>query len=227
MSVARKVFLEILRAATAGLGIAAFAALVSPLYGQADEVIYSTISGDPEAPRRHFRVKNPAKLTMEEAGEIYRNLAGDMALGFAASGYETAQGYQGWLPASLAPYRSATHGQRYANNYVNSVAQAYLQYEQAGRLPVGSLLAKDSFTVTADGKVEPGPLFTMEKMPPGFSYVSGDWRYAMVMPDGTLFGETRGQGAERVKYCIDCHLAQEDQDHLFFVPEPYRITLDQ
>jgi len=38
----------------------------------------------------------------------------------------------------------------------------------------------------------------MEKMPSGFSYVTGDWRYSMIMPDGSLFGETRGANDERV-----------------------------
>ena len=55
-----------------------------------------------------------------------------------------------------------------------------------------------------------------------FNYVSGDWRYTMVMPDGSLYGTTKGDGAERVEFCIGCHLARETQDHLFLVPEAYR-----
>jgi len=71
--------------------------------------------------------------------------------------------------------------------------------------------------------VAPGPLFLMEKMPAGFNYVSGDWRYTMIMPDGRIFGVTKGENAERVEYCITCHLAREDNDHLFFVPEAFRV----
>ena len=33
---------------------------------------------------------------------------------------------------------------------------------------------------------------------------------------------TGGEGAERVEYCIGCHLAREDLDHLYFVPEERR-----
>ena len=54
------------------------------------------------------------------------------------------------------------------------------------------------------------PLFLMEKMPAGFSYVTGDWRYIMIMPDGSLFGETRGDGAVTLEdaYCFgNCALA--------------------
>ncbi len=205
-------------------GLVTLLAFARPEGSIADEVTYSPISGDPEAPRRHFRVKDPAQLDKAEAGRIYDELAADMAAAYASSGVPAAQDYQAWLSANTAPYRSATHGRRYVNNYVNDTAKAYLAYEDAGRLPVGSVLAKDSFTVTATGVIEPGPLFTMEKMPDGFSYVSGDWRYGMIMPDGTLFGETNGKGSERVKYCITCHLAQEAFDHLFFVPEDYRVV---
>tara|TARA_Y100000588_G_scaffold26608_1_gene26161 strand:- start:879 stop:1232 length:354 start_codon:yes stop_codon:yes gene_type:complete len=115
------------------------------------------------------------------------------------------------------------HGRRFVSNFVNAKAVAYLQYEKAGTLPVGAIIAKDSFVVAKDGTLTPGTLFVMEKMAKGFSYVSDDWRYAMIMPDGSLFGETNGENAGRVEFCIGCHLAQEKQDHLYFVPKKYRI----
>jgi len=43
--------------------------------------------------------------------------------------------------------------------------------------------------------------------------------------DGTLFGETNGKGSKRVEYCIGCHLAVEHQDHLWFLPKPYRLAV--
>ena len=54
-------------------------------------------------------------------------------------------------------------------------------------------------------------------------YVTGDWKYTEILPDGTLLGETNGEDAERVEYCIACHLAAEKQDHLYFIPKKYRI----
>ena len=180
------------------------------------------ISGDPNKPRRHFRVRDAADVGAAEAAEIYRNMAPGMADAYATSREPAAMSYQDWPRYNTAPYRSATHGRRYANNYANEIAQAYGRFEQAGTLPVGSLLAKDSFAILADGKALPGPLFVMEKMPAGFNYVSGDWRYSMIMPDGSVFGVTKGVNAERVEYCIGCHLAAEKHDHLYFVPEDVR-----
>lgn len=67
-----------------------------------------------------------------------------------------------------------------------------------------------------------GPLFVMEKMPEGFSPESGDWKYTQIQPDGTLLGETQGVGDAAVHYCIACHAAVADQQHLYFVPNAYR-----
>ena len=66
----------------------------------------------------------------------------------------------------------------------------------------------------------------MEKMKKGFNYVSGDWRYIMIMPDGSFMGETNGAESERVKYCIGCHLAKEQFDHLYFLPKEFRIEMN-
>jgi hypothetical protein len=183
----------------------------------------SEISGDPNNPRRHFRVRHPARLTAEEAEEVYRGLVEELSAGYASSEDPVALDYRGWRRANSAPYLSSTHGNVYLNNYVNDTAGAYLRYEAAGTLPVGSVVVKDSFIVERDGAMRPGALFVMEKMPEGFNYVSGDWRYAMIMPDGVLFGETHGEDSERVDYCIGCHLAVERQDHLYFVPRDFRV----
>ena len=91
-------------------------------------------------------------------------------------------------------------------------------------MPVGSILAKDSFAVHADGKMSAGPLFLMQKMPAGFNKASGDWRYSMVMADGAVFGTTNGAGGDKVGFCIECHAAvAEDQDNMMFLPEEYRV----
>ena len=138
------------------------------------------------------------------------------------SGDPSSAAYQGWARYNSAPYLSASHGNRFINNFANDAAKAYSRYEGAGLLPVGSVIAKDSFTVSDDGTITPGPLFLMEKMEPGFNYVSGNWRYIMVEGDGTLFGITKGPGSKKVEFCIGCHLAVEEQDHLHFIPAEYR-----
>ena len=133
-----------------------------------------------------------------------------------------AQAYQGWRRYNTAPYLSVSHGNHYLNNYANPLAQAYGAFEEAGTMPVGSIIAKDSFSITETRGIVLGPLFIMEKMPAGFNYVTRDWRFTQILPDGTLLGETNGEGGERVEYCIGCHLAAEKQDHLYFIPKEYR-----
>ena len=60
-------------------------------------------------------------------------------------------------------------------------------------MPVGTAIAKDSFSVSADGRIGIGPLFVMQKMPAGFSPPGKDWKYSMITPDGVIFGQTRGK----------------------------------
>jgi hypothetical protein len=91
-------------------------------------------------------------------------------------------------------------------------------------LEQATILAKDSFTVTSGGDVFADALFLMEKMTAGFDPENHDWRYTMIMPDGSLFGTTNGEGSERVSFCITCHESvDEDHHQMFFVPPDYRI----
>lgn len=206
------------------LVISVSVAAPAPVTAQGDDVEMSKISGDPAAPRRHFRLVDPAKLSAQKASEIYALVRQALQGGYARSGNAIAGGYQGWRRMNTAPYLSATHGNHYLNNYVNEVgATAYGRFEKAGKLPVGTVIAKDSFSMTRGGEILLGGLFVMEKMPGGFSYVTDDWKYTLIQADGTLFGETNGRGSDRVEYCIACHLAKKHQDHLWFLPKPYRV----
>ncbi len=182
----------------------------------------TSISGDSSKPRRHFRVKNPKIMTPEKAQSIYEQMRKTMASGYGLSKHPAAKAYQRWRRFNTSPYNSATHGQRYVNNCANAKGRAYGMFEKAGILPVGAVIAKDSFTVNEKGATGTGPLFIMEKMPQGFNYVSGDWRYTMIMPDGSIFGQTKGENSEGVKFCISCHLAAEQNDHLHFMPKEVR-----
>ena len=183
----------------------------------------ASVSGDPNAPRRHFRVRRAKHLDGAAARAIYGDLKDGIAKGYAISEEATAQNYQSWKRYNSVPYQSSTHRNRYVNNYANAKASRYGAYDSAGILPVGSVIAKDSFVVDHKGVAEPGPLFIMEKMAAGFNYVSGDWRYTMILPDGSLFGTTKGDNAGRVEFCISCHLAREKFDHLFFLPKEWRV----
>ena len=151
-----------------------------------------------------------------------------MTAGYAEAGLMSEAGedvsgaYSTWVFLNTRPYRSATHGNRFVNNFANQTGAAeYGTFEDGGAMPEGAVLAKDSFVVTAKGQVTTGPLFAMEKMAAGFNEASGDWRYTLVMPDGTIAGTTNGAGSDQVGFCIDCHLAAE-RDSMFFMPDEFR-----
>jgi len=171
----------------------------------------------------HIAIENPADLSKDEALRIYESLQRRMARGYGAAQLDLLLNYQNWPLFNDAPYISATHGQRFVNSYANRIAHNYGTLKEGEKLPVGSVLAKDSVTVTDEGNIHPGALFVMEKLPEGTSPQTADWRYIMVMPDGSLFGDTMGFRASAVSYCHDCHEAVADRDYTFFVPEEYIV----
>lgn len=186
---------------------------------------------DTDSPRRHFRTRDISELSPDEAERIYQIIRGALGVGYASSGREKLSNYQELTRHNSAPYVSATHGNLYLNNYTNANARDYEKFEGAGVLPEGSVIYKDSFTVTeirqsfsggVSRQITLGPLFIMRKMEKGFNPVTGDWQYMQIQPDGQLLGMTRGEGAQYVEYCIGCHLAREEYDHLYFVPDEYR-----
>jgi len=165
-----------------------------------------------------------AEVSSEEAQAAYDCIRGEMGADYAKAGVAAVADYQQWVNLAKAPYQSATHGSRYVNNYVNATgAEAYGRYEKVGKMPAGSVLAKDSFVVSADGRVAIGPLFIMEKLAAGANADTHDWRYAMIMPNGSVLGTTGGEGSQNVQFCAECHAAMaDDHDSLFFLPEALR-----
>jgi hypothetical protein len=155
----------------------------------------------------------------------YDCLLPQMKAAYAKSDSRVAMSFASWRRYSNQAYQSATHGNRYVQNYADAKAKAYGLYENAGTMPAGARLAKDSFSVRADGALVVGPLFIMEKMNKGFYAASDDWRYTMVMPDGSIFGTTKGTGAGKVEFCIGCHQAVAPEvDSMMFLPAEYRAA---
>ena len=205
-----------LRSVTGAAFLVAAAALAGAALAQSDV--------SPQKPTQHFRVERPAGLTGADALTIYNRILDDMVAGYRLSGLSFADRYRLWSRYNTVPYRSAQHGERFVNNYGNDLAKSYRHFEAAGEMAVGAILVKDSFAVTKRGDVFSGPLFVMEKMSTGFNLESRDWRYTMIMPDGSLFGVTNGEGSNRVEFCVTCHkLAGDEKDHLFYIPKRYRV----
>jgi hypothetical protein len=195
-------------------GIVALSAVREPTHAQSSQ--------DALVPKGHFKIERPANLSSAEALAIYDNIADTMAQSYAASREPAAEEFRQWRRYSTAPYRSATHGNRYVSNYANTKASGYGKLKPGEQMPQGALLAKDSFSVSASGDIFGGPLFIMEKMAKGASPETQDWRYVMIMPDGSYFGDSTGDGAERVGFCNGCHRTVAKDDYMFFIPVDYR-----
>ena len=204
------------------LAVALGGALTGAAPGAGPALAQSDVS--PQKPTRHFRVERPAGLSGADALTIYNRILDDIVAGYRLSGLAYVDSYRTWRRYNTVPYRSAQHGERYVNNFANDAGDNYRHFEASGAMPAGAILVKDSFAVTKRGDVFSGPLFAMEKMPPGFNPASRDWRYVMIMPDGSLFGTTNGEGSGRVEFCVTCHkLAGDKNDHLFYIPKRYRV----
>jgi hypothetical protein len=169
--------------------------------------------------KRHLKIENPARLKPSESLSVYQSIANELSRGYAASKDKTAMTYRKWRLFNTAPYRSATHGNRFVNNYANEKT-----YGKPGAImPPGTVIAKDSFTVTSDSAIFGGAQFIMEKLAPGTSPATGDWRYAMIMPDGSVFGDSTGANPNQVNFCHSCHKAKAGDDYLYFLPKAYRV----
>lgn len=180
-------------------------------------------AGNPCNPCNPCGAAAAPELSAAEAADAYSCIKGALRAGYLKSGDQWAGAYQSWQLYNTQPYVSDTHGGRFVNNYANARGANYERYEDAGPAPTGTVLAKDSFSVKGNGKVGPGPFFLMEKMAAGFNAASQDWRYTLIMPNGKVVGTTNGAGSSKMQFCAECHLAVEDQDSRFYLPEEYRV----
>jgi hypothetical protein len=104
--------------------------------------------------------------------------------------------------------------------WVNPVGAAeYLKYAENPSIPAGTVLAKESFSVTSSGKVKKGPLFLMEKGAAGSSPKTDDWFYSMVSAKGVP------QGINVFTACSECHQGNfEAQGGLGYPVEEARVV---
>jgi len=163
------------------------------------------------------------ELTEAEAVALYDCLMPMMKKAYKGGQHWAATKWSGFTNVSVQPYTSATHGGRKVVNLANKIgAKAYQKYEGVKNMPIGSTLAKPSFTIGKDGQANLGPLFIMEKMTRGFNADTADWRYAAIMPNGATMGVTMGVNAGSVAFCHQCHSSAEENDYMLFQPEEFR-----
>ncbi|MEM7268380.1 MAG: cytochrome P460 family protein [Pseudomonadota bacterium] len=170
-----------------------------------------------------------ADLTDEQAAELYACIEGELLTSYQKSGWDEANDFRNWFMPSTTPFISATHGKRFVNHYVNDIGkEAYLTYaEEDLIMPVGSITAKESYTVNKKGQVKKGPLFLMEKVAAGELPETGDWKYSVILPSGKVMGVTGGEKSKKVAFCHTCHEAVLDgQDGMFYPEEDYRVAAE-
>ena len=176
---------------------------------------FLSLAQEPPAAAGHPALEETLTLSAEEAEAVYAELRQSMREVYLVARYELAGEYQNWKRYNEAPYLSETHGNRYVNNYANSGAFDFAAPEAGVVYPAGTILAKDSFTVTQEREIYPGSLFIMEKLSAGASPETADWRYLAIHPDGSIEGDTTGESPEGVAYCHQCHQLRADFDHIF------------
>ncbi len=185
-----------------------------------------SLAQDAFKPTEHFKIERPADLKSDDANAIYDSIIKQMAEGYAQSGIAAAKDYLKWRRDNNAPYLSGGHGNRFLNNYGNAVSKGYLALRRGSKMPVGSVLAKDSFTVTDDKEIFGGALFLMEKLADNGKPQTGNWRYVMIMPDGSIFGDNAVAGDESMQFCHDCHKRVKTRDYLFLIPKKFRTLAE-
>ncbi len=158
-------------------------------------------------------------LTAEQATGLYECIKEKLQAGYAASGDARTTEYKSWKPAATAPAAPGTHGKRFLYTFANDVAfEEYTKYsDERGPMPVGSVLAKESFNVNKKGAVKHGPLFFMTKVAAGGEAKDfGDWVYAAYSPKGKPMKISQ-------KFCHGCHGAYDDQDSMGYPDEDVRL----
>lgn len=155
-------------------------------------------------------------FTPEQVAALYDCVRDDLAAAYASGGNEVGLAYRGWDAAATGPAVPGVHGERFLNTFVNEVGHAaYVQYiedDESFEMPVGSVVAKESFTVR-DGAPRLGPLFIMTRVENDAAPDTEGWVYSAVQPNGQPMGFEQS-------FCHDCHSAFFGGDNLGYpVPE--------
>lgn len=165
-------------------------------------------------------VESAFDLEEDQVLALYDCIKDKMAEGYAKQGDEIATNYRSWAITATRPAVAGPHGNRLLLTFANDVAaEQYLKFEEEGvQMPVGSILAKESITISKKKKeARVGPLFTMKKLAEGEAADYGDWLYGGIQPNGKPM-------KVKQSFCHDCHVGWEDQDALAYPLEEVRLS---
>ena len=156
-------------------------------------------------------------------GELYACVEAALAEGYASQGDEVAIAYRSWTVTSTRPAVAGPHGERVLQTFANDIAaEQYLKFAEEGfEMPVGSVLAKESFKINAKKNVlQRGPLFIMTKVGTDEAPETMGWLYAGLQPNGKPM-------KFKQSFCHDCHVGWEAQDALAYPLEEVRVSVTQ
>lgn len=155
-----------------------------------------------------------------EVDALYACVSDQLAAGYAQEGDAIGSNYRTWGVTSTSPAAPGAHSNRFLLTFANDIAyDTYVQYGYGDDfvMPTGSVLAKESFSVTKEGAPRPGPLFIMTKAEAGGEASEfGDWIYSAVRPNGKPMGVQQG-------FCHGCHQAFADQDSMGYPDRDVRF----
>lgn len=159
---------------------------------------------------------DPWDLDAEAVDALYDCMSAVLATCYARGGDPVGAAYRGWTVTATRPAVTGPHGERFLMTWANDVAAAqYLRYEEgAFEMPVGSILAKESFGVSG-GMAMVGPLFVMTKV--ADAPETDGWRYSGVQEDGASMGVSQS-------FCHDCHGGFEASDSMGYPGAAVRIA---
>ncbi len=165
-------------------------------------------------------VESSFDLTDQQIVEIYACMEDKLAESYGKQDHEVGSTYRDWAITATQGAVPGPHGKRILFSFVNDIgAEQYLKFEEEGVvMPVGSVIAKESITISKKKKAaRVGPLLIMTKLEKGASPDTADWLYSGVQPSGKPLKVSQ-------KFCHDCHAPYEDQDYLGYPVEEFRIT---
>ena len=165
--------------------------------------------------------KSGPELSAEEIRYLYECLQPKLQQVYGQRDHEVGSAYSGWTAGSSRPAAPGVHSGQYLMTYVNDVGyEQYVQYKSdSSTMPVGTVIAKESFTIKDSGKIKYGPLLIMSKVGDS-SAVTGGWEYSGVKPSGKVL-KVDGPG-----FCHACHQAYPTQDFLGYPVPDARISTD-
>ncbi|WP_406648573.1 cytochrome P460 family protein [Aliisedimentitalea scapharcae] len=165
-------------------------------------------------------VESAFDLEEAQVVALYDCMKDTMVTGYSKQGNKVAQNYRNWTISSTRPAVAGPHGNRLLQTFANPIAaEQYLKFEEQGvKMPAGSVLAKESITISKKKKAARiGPLFLMTKLAAGGAPETDDWLYGGIQPNGKPM-------KFKQSFCHDCHIGWADQDSLAYPLEEVRVS---